>query len=72
LTCATTLQDLGTREGIEELTQPQVESNKVKGHMFAIVACGVCNANAYYRGPYKGGALFFTMQQMPLKNQQSA
>ncbi|HVF10355.1 MAG TPA: hypothetical protein VNA16_06115 [Abditibacteriaceae bacterium] len=72
LTCTTTLQELGAREGIEELTQPQIELDKVDGHMLAMVACGVCKANAYYRGPYDGGALFFTMQQMPLQNQQTA
>jgi hypothetical protein len=72
LICATTLQELGTKEGIEELVKPQIELNEVDGHMLTMVACGVCKADAYYRGPYDGGALFFTMQQMPLHKLQAA
>lgn len=72
LTCATSLKALGINEGIEELAESQIELNEVDGHMLAMVTCGVCNADAYYRGPYDGGALFFTMQQMPLQNQQAA
>jgi hypothetical protein len=72
LTCAMTLRALGTKKEIQELTQPQIELNEVNGHMLAMVACGICNADAYYRGPYNGGALFFTMQQMPLQKQQGA
>ena len=67
LRCAGQLRSLGENEGIEELTQAELELDRVDGHMLAMVACGVCNADAYYRGPYEGGAAFFLMHQTPLQ-----
>src|SRR5262249_21316260 len=32
------------------------------GHTLALIASGLCQANAYYRAPYDGGALFLLIQ----------
>lgn len=72
LTCANTLREIGMKEGIEELTQAQSDLEEIEGHQFTSLACGVCNADAYYRGPYDGGAAFFLIQQTPLKQQSPA
>lgn len=72
LTCATGLRALGDKEGIAELTQPQLALHDIDGHLLTMTACGVCGADAYYRGPYEGGAVFFLIQQLPLQKQQPA
>ena len=69
LTCVGALRALGEKEHIEELTQPELELNGVNGHLLTMTAAGVCGADAYYRGPYEGGAVFFLIQQSPLQKQ---
>jgi hypothetical protein len=61
---------LGQRDGIEELAEPELDLTVVDGHSLAMVASGVCRADAYYRGPYDEGAVFFTLQIHPLHGQQ--
>lgn len=57
------LKQLGARNGIKELTERKLECNeKVNGHTLSMVASGVCGANAYYRGPYEGGAVFLLIK----------
>ena len=65
LVCAQSLQQLGEAQGIAELTQPEIDLSQVSGHFLTMIASGVCNADAYYRGPYQGGAAFFTLQSLP-------
>jgi hypothetical protein len=69
LICANSLRELGTQAGIEALTAPQLELDEVDGHLLTMLACGVCNADAYYAGGYEGGAAFFLIQQSPLSKQ---
>jgi hypothetical protein len=66
LRCASTLRELGQREGIEELSLPEINLGDIDGHALAMVASGLCGSSAYYRGPYDGGALFFTVHGVPL------
>lgn len=48
----------GEQNGIPELTTPQLPLDQIDGHTLALLASGICEANAYYRCPYEGGALF--------------
>ena len=58
LTASRTLKAYGERHGIPELTRPELPLDHVDGHTLAVIGSGVCGANAYYRCPYAGGALF--------------
>ena len=49
---------MGEERLISELTEPQLPLGEINGHFFGMIAVGVCQANAYYRGPYDGGAAF--------------
>lgn len=56
---AAELRKLGSAWNIPEFTTPQFGITKAfDGHDLSIIATGVCNARAYYRGPYPGGAIF--------------
>ena len=59
LDAARQLRDLGTASGIPELQQPSVELTQIDGHYLSMIASGLTRANAYYRGPTEGGAVFF-------------
>ena len=72
LTCASTLRKLGEEQQIDVLSQAQFELGEIDGHLLTIVASGVCHADAYYRGPYDGGAVFFLIEQSPLSEQSPA
>lgn len=39
-----------------------VDDNQIDGHRLAMIASGLCEAKAYYRAPYGGGALFLLIQ----------
>ena len=52
------LKAIGEQHGILEFGSPTIPLSHVRGHTFAAIASGVCRANAYYRCPYDGGALF--------------
>lgn len=52
------LKAYGEQHGIPELTTPQLPLDQIDGHTLALLASGICEANAYYRCPYEGGALF--------------
>ncbi|WP_020471392.1 DUF6882 domain-containing protein [Zavarzinella formosa] len=49
---------LGEVQGFPELTEPEVSLDRIDGHTIAMIASSVCQANAYYRCPYEGGALY--------------
>jgi hypothetical protein len=56
---AESLRSYGESHNIRELTQPEFKLDDWRhGHHLAMLASGILNANAYYRGPYSGGALF--------------
>ena len=71
LICGQALRELGEKENIEELRQAQFDLDEVDGHSIAIIASGVCKADAYFRGPYEGGDLFFLITGTPLPAQLS-
>lgn len=58
LVASLSLKDYGEQHGIPELTQSELPLDQIDGHTLALLASGLCDANAYYRCPYDGGALF--------------
>jgi hypothetical protein len=61
------LRQTGQAESISEFTGEEFPiSDTVHGHVLALVARGLCGADAYYRGSYDGGAVFFTLREVPL------
>lgn len=58
LVASLALKAYGERHGIPELTTPELTLDRVDPHTLALLASGVCDANAYYRCPYEGGALY--------------
>jgi hypothetical protein len=56
LQAAKLLQTYGEKEGIREFTDSQFELNQVSSHEMGIVACGICQGDAYYVGDYGSGA----------------
>lgn len=62
LQCALEMKALGEQRLIEELTTPQLPLGEINGHFFAMIASGVCRSNAYFRGPYEGGAAFLLIK----------
>lgn len=63
LDAALTVKKYGEQHGIPELTEPELPlGDEVNGHMLAMIASGICEADAYYRGPYEGGAVFLLIK----------
>jgi hypothetical protein len=56
------MRQAGEQQQIPEFTTPELPLGKINGHSLALIASGVCRANAYYRGPHKGGAVFFLIK----------
>lgn len=57
------MKKLGEQHQIPELTEPQSAlTEDVNGHVLSMIANGVCDADAYYRGPYDGGAVFLLIK----------
>ncbi len=56
----------GERHGVPELAEPEVPLSEIDGHRLAAVAVGLCGADACYRGPYRGGAVFLLLNGTPL------
>lgn len=57
------LRAFGQQNGIQQLTQPGFSINQeLNGHILSMIASGLCNGSAYYRGPYDGGALFLLIR----------
>ena len=57
------MKQLGEQQQIPELTEPQIPlSGDINGHVLSMIASGVCDADAYYRGPYDGGAAFLLIK----------
>lgn len=52
------LKAYGEQHGIPELATPQLTLDQIDGHTLAVLASGICEANAYCRCPYEGGALY--------------
>jgi len=59
------VKELGNREQIPEFTAAQLPLNEeINGHNLAIITSGIYQANAYYRGPYEGGAVFLLIKDV--------
>ena len=53
------MKKLGEAQGISELAEPTSKvSERISGHSLSMIACGMLDGKAYYRGPYDGGAVF--------------
>jgi hypothetical protein len=66
LKAAHRLRAFGEKSAVEELVTPELPSAEYPGHLLTSVASGICGADAYYRGPYPGGAVFFLISETPL------
>ena len=58
LQAAVKMKALGEEQQIPELATPMFPLDGIDGHFLAMIASGVCKADAYYRCPYDGGAAF--------------
>lgn len=56
LSAALTLRVLGKLHQTPELIEPELPLDEFNGHGLAMLASGACQANAYFRAPYDGGA----------------
>jgi hypothetical protein len=57
------MRAFGQKHGIREFTQASFPlSDQVNGHVLSMIASGLSNGDAYYRGPYDGGALFMLIR----------
>lgn len=63
LVAANALRERGEREGPAELATASLPLDD-DGHMLALLAAAL-SARCYYRGPYRGGALFFLLEDVP-------
>lgn len=62
------LRALGEEKGWPELTTRKLGPGRSDGHMISLVACGLLDGAAYYRGPYQGGAAFFLLTDFPRRD----
>lgn len=59
---ASSLKSFGEKKDVPEFVSPQCPLSAVTGEQVAMVACGLFNAQAYFRGPYAGGAMLLLIQ----------
>ena len=59
------LKQRGIDEDIPELTAPGGPLTGGEGHTFSILASGLTERVAYYRGPYDGGAVYMLVEGLP-------
>lgn len=64
------LRAYGEQYGVAEFTEAQIPLDRVNGHTLSLVASGLCSADAYYRGPYEGGAAYMLLQGPELRPQE--
>jgi hypothetical protein len=63
LEAAHQLRTYGQQNQIDALTEPAYDLQpNLHGHFLSMVASIVCKGDAYYRGPYDGGALFMLIK----------
>ena len=66
LEAAGRLRAIGQERGVPELAQPELPLDVVDGHRLSAVAVGLCGADAYFCGPYEGGAAYLLLHGTPL------
>ncbi|GGS11133.1 DUF6882 domain-containing protein [Deinococcus sedimenti] len=59
------VREHGLNCGVPELTTPRLCTEAVSGHELAVIACGLTEADAYFRGEFPGGAAYFTLRDVP-------
>jgi hypothetical protein len=64
------LRQIGQGQGIDELARPEVGLDEVDGHRLSMIASGLLNADAYYRGPYEGGAVFMLIHDKAFRRRE--
>jgi hypothetical protein len=59
------MRTYGEQHGVEEFMRPQLPlSDTISAEALAMITSQLANADAYYRGPYEGGAVF-VMVRLP-------
>jgi hypothetical protein len=61
------LQEFGVVSAMEPLTRDTTELSEIPAQVFAIVAAGFTDADAYYRGDYGSGALYCALRLPELR-----
>ncbi|MBL8793997.1 MAG: hypothetical protein JNM56_08830 [Planctomycetia bacterium] len=56
------MKALGEEQQIAEFTTPMLQLGGIDGNTLATIAGGVCQADAYFRAPYQGGAAYLLIQ----------
>jgi hypothetical protein len=60
------LRAFGAERGLGMLAERTFSLGKLSGHQVAMVCSTLLGNVPYYRGPYDGGALYFTLEGVPL------
>jgi len=69
VTASRQLEEFGRQNGVAALSDPESSLEDVNGHLLSLIASGLCGADAYYRGPYDGGALFLLLSAPEARQQ---
>jgi len=62
LQAAAQMQAFGEQQRVAEFVAPALNLEDADGHKLSLIACGVCGADAYYRGPdayYRGPDAYY-------------
>lgn len=65
------MRDYGIKHGITEFSESQLSLDDVDGHRLSVAGAGLMDANAYYRGPYEGGALYMLITDSQITQSRS-
>lgn len=68
---ARAMHDYGEKHGVAEFVQPQLDLEDIDGHRLSVAGAGLMHANAYYRGPYEGGALYMLITDAQISQPRS-
>jgi len=69
LLAAEQLREFGVQNDVPEFVEPSFGLDVANGHQLSLVASGLCGVDAYYRGPYEGGAAFLLLSGPELRQQ---
>ncbi len=61
------MRAFGEQQRVAAFVAPELNLEDANGHLLSAIACGVCGADAYYRGPYAGGAVFLLLEAPALR-----
>lgn len=60
------LREIGERDGVEALVRPDIPvGDPASGHTIAMIASGLLELDAYFRGPYEVGAVYLAVRLPP-------